>query len=264
MMRPHLSMFGGHWASTSGNIEYLTCHLTLQNHLTGGSSNFTYEWELFKVYHHLAKFGGHRRCSSRNIFLVYHVIKQDHIIKGSGDYNDRGPQGNPTSVTILPSLVTIGTLYWRYISFILSRDFTRPRYQSIIWLSGLEPLKISHHLTKFGGHRHCGSGDIVLFCHAISQDHGIKQSYDFIDRSPSKQVTILQFGFCSYSGSGVVMILVSHVVSQGHLIKGSCDFMSGSTSCSVITLPSLVALGIVVVEMWRLLWLKGKISYTLV
>ena len=40
--------------------------------------------------HHLAKFGGHRYRSSRNIlFLVCHAIKQDHVIKGSGDYNDR-------------------------------------------------------------------------------------------------------------------------------------------------------------------------------
>ena len=44
------------------------------------------------VYHCLAKFGGHGHCSSRDIMcLVCHVIKQDHIIKGSGDYNVRNP-----------------------------------------------------------------------------------------------------------------------------------------------------------------------------
>ena len=32
-----------------------------------------------------------------------------------------------------------------------------------------------HQLAKFGGHRHCGSGDImVLVCQVISQDHMIK------------------------------------------------------------------------------------------
>ena len=42
------------------------------------------------VCHHLAKFGGHRYCSSRDItFLVCHVIKQGHVIKGSGDYINR-------------------------------------------------------------------------------------------------------------------------------------------------------------------------------
>ena len=44
------------------------------------------------VYHHLAKFGGHSYASSKDIMsLVYHVIKQDHTIKGSGYYNDSSP-----------------------------------------------------------------------------------------------------------------------------------------------------------------------------
>ena len=35
---------------------------------------------------------GHRYCSSRrDIFLLRHVIKQNHVIKGSGDYNDTSP-----------------------------------------------------------------------------------------------------------------------------------------------------------------------------
>ena len=44
------------------------------------------------VCHHLTKFGVHRYCSSRDVmFLVCHVIKQDHVIERSGDYNDRNP-----------------------------------------------------------------------------------------------------------------------------------------------------------------------------
>ena len=40
--------------------------------------------------------------------------------------------------------------------------------------------------AKFGGHGHCGSGDImVLVCHEISRDHVIKESSDFIGGSPS-------------------------------------------------------------------------------
>ena len=50
-----------------------------------------------------------------------------------------------------------------------------PCDQSAKWLYGLEPLKKSQHPTKFGGHRDCGSGEImVLVCHMISQDHMIK------------------------------------------------------------------------------------------
>ena len=35
------------------------------------------------------KFGGYRYRISRDMFLVCLVIKQDLIIPGSGDYNDR-------------------------------------------------------------------------------------------------------------------------------------------------------------------------------
>ena len=39
---------------------------------------------------HLAKFGGQRHCSSKDImFLVCQVIKQDHMIKGVADYSNR-------------------------------------------------------------------------------------------------------------------------------------------------------------------------------
>ena len=36
------------------------------------------------------------------MLLVFHVIKQDHVIKGSSDYNDISPT--------LPNLVVIGTV----------------------------------------------------------------------------------------------------------------------------------------------------------
>ena len=41
MVSHHLAMLGGHWISGSGDIKYLTCHMTLQNHEIEGSSNFT-------------------------------------------------------------------------------------------------------------------------------------------------------------------------------------------------------------------------------
>ena len=45
----------------------------------------------------------------------------------------------------------------------------------------------SYHPAKFGGHWHCGSGDImVLACHVVSQGHLIKGSYDLMGRSPSR------------------------------------------------------------------------------
>ena len=46
---------------------------------------------------------------------------------------------------------------------------------------------MSNHPSKFGGHGHYGSGDvIVLVCHVILQDHSIKRSCDFKGKSPSR------------------------------------------------------------------------------
>ena len=61
------------------------------------------------VHHDLAKFGGHRYCSSRDkLFLVcHHVFKQDYVIKEAGDYND---SSHSRLVSILSSLVAIDTM----------------------------------------------------------------------------------------------------------------------------------------------------------
>ena len=56
----------------------------------------------------LIKFGGLRYCSSRdNIYLVCHMIKEDHVIKGSDDYNNRRLWRYVITVS---SLVVIGTV----------------------------------------------------------------------------------------------------------------------------------------------------------
>ena len=49
------------------------------------------------VCHHLAKFYDHRVCGSRDIiFLVCHANKQEHVIKGSSDYNNGSPARHST------------------------------------------------------------------------------------------------------------------------------------------------------------------------
>ena len=48
-------------------------------------------------------------------------------------------------------------------------------------------VHLSYHPAKFGGHRDCGSKDImVLLCLVLSQDHAIKASCDFMDRNFGK------------------------------------------------------------------------------
>ena len=124
---------------------------------------------------------------------VCHVTLQGHLIKPLNDFMVRSPS---TYVTIVPSLLAISSVVVN-ILYSLSRD------QSVMWLydghnhscnrdimgffvtwpckttwSKLcmtlwkEPLKVSHHPTKFGGHRHCGKEDkMILVYHIISQDH---------------------------------------------------------------------------------------------
>ena len=51
---------------------------------------------------------------------------------------------------------------------------------------------INHQLVKFGDHRHCGSGDVmILGRQVILQDHVIKESCDFMGRISSRYVTML-------------------------------------------------------------------------
>ena len=72
----------------------------------------------------------------------------------------------------------IGTVaYWRYNDVSLSRDLARPRDM-------LDHIKVSYRPTKFGGNRHSGSGDIMVFsCHVTLQKHVINESCDLICRS---------------------------------------------------------------------------------
>ena len=63
-----------------------------------------------------------------------------------------------------------------------SRKTTWSKVHVTLWQ---EPIKVSCHPAMFGGCRHCGSGLImVLVSHMILQEHVIKWSCDFINRSP--------------------------------------------------------------------------------
>ena len=71
-------------------------------------------------------------------------------------------------MTILPIFVTIGILEVECNGFRLPRDLKRISDKRFKLLYGLEPLRVCHHPTKFGGHRYCDSGDmIVLVCNVI-------------------------------------------------------------------------------------------------
>ena len=64
--------------------------------------------ETIKVRYHPAKFGGYRHSDSADVMvLFYHVISQEHVIKASCDFTCKSPS---RQVTIVPSLVTVGTV----------------------------------------------------------------------------------------------------------------------------------------------------------
>ena len=139
--------------------------------------------------------------------LVCHMILQDHIIKGPCEFMGRSPSrlsyhpakfGSHWDCQVWQPQATWQQTYNGYLSCDLARKCNQN-----IRLYGLQPLKVCHHSSKFGAHRGCESGDI--------------------------------------------MVLVCDMILQDHVIKGSCDFMDGRP-WQVTTLPRLVAIGIVVVE----------------
>ena len=69
-----------------------------------------------------------------------------------------------------------------------SCDLERPHNEKAMWLYWHKLLMLIQHPVKFGDHRHCGGGDImVLVCHVISQKHQTKGPQDFEGGTPSSR-----------------------------------------------------------------------------
>ena len=102
----HSAKFGVHRHCGSEYIMFLSCHVfsqvclvsrdhtclvILQDHVIK-ESMWLYGQEPIKVNYHLAKFGGHWQRSCADIMiLIYHMILQDLVIKGSCDFMARSP-----------------------------------------------------------------------------------------------------------------------------------------------------------------------------
>ena len=84
---------------------------------------------------------------------------------------------------------------------------------------------------------------IMWFCHMILQDH-VEWEQLKVSHPPTK------FGGRRHFGHGNMKVLFYHVSLQDHVIKASCNFI-GRLSLKVSHHPqSLLAIGIVVVEMF--------------
>ena len=130
-------------------VMFSVCHVIKQDHLKKGQ--VTYVRELDKVIHNPTKFDDHRHSGIGDVLvLVCHVILQVDVIKKSCDLMDRNPS---RKVTILSSLVTISTsgveTKWFSVVTWSSKSLWWKRHIT----SWLGAFTVSHHPTRFGGHR---------------------------------------------------------------------------------------------------------------
>ena len=91
---------------------------------------------------------------------------------------------------------------------------------------------------------------MVLLCHVTFQDHVIKALNDLIVRMEPLKIChhLSKFGDNARYGSGDIIVLTYHVIPQDHEMQGLCDFIGRNLSGQVTVLPSLVAIGTLVVE----------------
>ena len=117
----HLSMFGSHWSSLSGDIMYLISRVISKDHMIEESCNFMNERS--SLYVSTLPSLVTIDSGSGDMLLIFHMISKNHVIKGLCDFKGKS---NPRLATTLPSLVTIGIVLVENTSS-LSRDPARPR-----------------------------------------------------------------------------------------------------------------------------------------
>ena len=109
---------------------------------------------------------------------------------------------------------------------------------------------VCHHPEKFGDHGHFHRGDLMfLICNVMSRAYMFKVFiwlYGWKHLSVSHYLAM--FGRSWSSTCGDKMYLTSHVALRNQVIEKSCEFVSGNSSLCVTILKSLIARGIVLVE----------------
>ena len=90
----------------------------------------------------------------------------------------------------------------------------------------------------------------ICFCHIGSCGHMLKGLCEFIYEWKPFTVShhLPMFGGHWSSGTGDIKYWICHITLQNHVIEGSCNFMIRSSSWHITTLPTLVTIDIVVVE----------------
>ena len=76
----HPGKFGDHRHCALRDSVILICQMTSQKHAFKVSCHVM-------VSHYPVKFGGHRHCGRRDMFLICHMISQDHMTQQPRDYS---------------------------------------------------------------------------------------------------------------------------------------------------------------------------------
>ena len=138
-----------------------------------------YRWELLAVCHHPDKSCDHRHCDCGDImFLICHMTSRKRVwwpwSNASGD---------------IKYWIKITTELEKVLK--ISRDLTNPSDWRVTLFHESSSLWYLSPPCQVWRLEHRGSWDIILLvCHVIYQDHMIKGSSKYIDRSPLKVTTL--------------------------------------------------------------------------
>ena len=129
-------------------------------------------------------FGGYWNSASESTkYSICHVATQNHMIEGSRNFMS----GNSSLyITTLLVLEVIGIV----VVYICSKFITW--FSKATWLKSHFTIwgvasQISNQPARFGGHKHCGSGDMMVLVYQVILQHlVIKSLYNFMGRSLSR------------------------------------------------------------------------------
>ena len=157
----------------NGDVTYLICHLNSHDRMM----ERLYEFLGRSSYlcHNHDKFGDQSHCDSKNwIILIFHVTWCDDVFQGFSNFMGRSslwvevPHGKSTRFYVWCHWSGASRDKMYLICHVTSH---KPHNGRIVRLYEWEILIVFYYLAKFGGHRHCGSGYVMLLIYLWSSNN---------------------------------------------------------------------------------------------
>ena len=213
--------------------------------VTWSQKTWLYRWKALVVTHHLLKFNDQRSCGIVEVkYLICHMTLQDNVIKRFRIYwRNLFIVQNHLAKFWSHSHFGSGDITYVICYMTLQDHLIKGSFE----IYGQKFLIECNNLARFGGHGHCGSGDIfksitwlhVTACSKFCVNFWVEAYHS---KSPPYHVwspqVLLQWRYNR----------IFHVTLQYHIIKGLCEFTKGRPLLFIPILPSLVATGIVLVD----------------